>query len=36
VLRALHAVLAAFGLPMALYTDRAGWAVSPRDSPSWR
>jgi hypothetical protein len=26
VLTALHAVLAGFGLPMALYTDRAGWA----------
>jgi hypothetical protein len=26
VLTALRAVLAAFGLPMALYTDRAGWA----------
>jgi hypothetical protein len=26
VLTALQAVLAAFGLPMALYTDRAGWA----------
>ncbi len=26
VLAALRAVLAAFGLPMALYTDRAGWA----------
>jgi hypothetical protein len=26
VLMALHAVLAGFGLPMALYTDRAGWA----------
>jgi transposase len=26
VLAALHAVLAGFGLPMALYTDRAGWA----------
>jgi Winged helix-turn helix len=26
VLTALRAVLAAFGLPIALYTDRAGWA----------
>jgi hypothetical protein len=26
VLMALRAVLAGFGLPMALYTDRAGWA----------
>jgi hypothetical protein len=26
VLTALRAVLAGFGLPMALYTDRAGWA----------
>lgn len=26
VLMALHAVLTACGLPMALYTDRAGWA----------
>jgi len=26
VLSALRAVLAAFGLPIALYTDRAGWA----------
>jgi transposase len=26
VLTALRAVLVAFGLPMALYTDRAGWA----------
>jgi hypothetical protein len=26
VLTALRAVLATFGLPMALYTDRAGWA----------
>src|SRR5262249_62092221 len=26
VLTALHAVLATWGLPMALYTDRAGWA----------
>jgi len=27
VMTALHAVLSRHGLPMALYTDRAGWAV---------
>jgi transposase len=27
VMSALHAVFTTYGLPMALYTDRAGWAV---------